>query len=183
MRQVKPRFRSRRKRCANCRDLFYPDPRAKDRQKYCSKSSCQDHRQRLNEKNWREKNPDCLAYQQEQARSWHKARPDYSRKRRARDLALTICNRIQTRFRMRDQRFRSVFDKSKPILTQLIGKIRDKCCLIRGQWLFLRLTKASPLSKQGVLSDNRWQLKKVPNRLPEGRLYDVSNVWSDQGAD
>ena len=113
MRQVKPQSRPRRKRCANCRDLFDPDPRAKDRQKYCSKSSCQDHRQRLNEKNWREKNPDCLAYQQGQSQSWHKARHDYSRKRRASDPALTIRNRIQTRFRMRDRRFRSVFDKSK----------------------------------------------------------------------
>ncbi len=116
MRQVKPQFRSRRKRCANCRDLFDPDPRAKDRQKYCSKSSCQDHRQRLNEKNWREKNPDCVAYQQEQIRAWHKARTNYSRKRRASDQALTMRNRIQARLRMRDRRFRSVFDKSKPIV-------------------------------------------------------------------
>ena len=147
MRQVKPQSRSRRKRCANCRDLFDPDPRAKDRQKYCSKSSCQDHRQRLNEKNWREKNPDCLAYQQGQSQAWHKARPDYSRKRRASDPALTIRNRIQTRFRMRDRRFRSVFDKSKPILTQLIGKIRDKCCLISWPMALFAFDKSKSIVK------------------------------------
>ena len=170
MRQVKPQSRSRRKRCANCRDLFDPDPRAKDRQKYCSKSSCQDHRQRLNEKNWREKNPDCVAYQQE--------RPNYSRKRRDSDQALTIRSRIQTCFRMRDQRFRSVFDKSKPILTQLIGKTRDKCCLISGQWLYLRLTKASPLSKPWRVMHTGLRLKRILNRLPRGRLYDLSAFFN-----
>ena len=122
MRQAKPQSRSRRKRCINCKNLFAPDPRAKGRQKYCSKSSCQDHRQRLNEKNWRKKNPDCLAYQQGQSQSWHKARPDYGRKRRASDPALTIRNRVQTRFRMRDRRFRSVFDKSKSIVKAVEGQ-------------------------------------------------------------
>jgi len=178
MRQVKPQSRSRRKRCANCRDLFDPDPRAKGRQKYCFKSLCQDHRQRLNEKNWREKNPDCLAYQQGQSRAWHKARPDYSRKRRASDSALTMGNRIQTRFRMRNQRFRRAFDKSKPILTQIIGKIRDKCCLISGQWLYLRLTKASPLSKPWRVRHTGQRLKRIFNRLPRGRLYDLSGLFN-----
>ena len=178
MRQVKPQIPSRRKRCANCRDLFDPDPRAKDRQEYCSKSSCQDHRQRLNEKNWREKNPDCVAYQQEQSRAWHKARPNYSRKRRDSDQALTMRYRIQARLRMRDRRFRIVFDKSKPILTQLIGKTRDKCCLISGQWLYLRLTKASPLSKPWRVRHTGLRLKRILNRLPRGRLYDLSAFFN-----
>jgi hypothetical protein len=93
---------------------------------------------------------------------------------------LTIRNRIQTRFRMRDQRFKSVFDKSKPILTQLIGRIQDKCCLIRGQWLYLRLTKASPLSKPWRVRHTGQRLKRILNRLPKGRLYDLSGLFNEE---
>jgi hypothetical protein len=121
-----------------------------------------------------------VAYQQGQVRAWHKARPDYSRKRRASDPALTMGNRIQTRIRMRDRRFRSVFDKSKPILTQLIGKTRDKCCLISGQWLYLRLTKASPLSKPWRVRHTGLRLKRIINRLPRGRLYDLSGLFNEE---
>jgi hypothetical protein len=120
-----------------------------------------------------------VAYQQEQIRAWHKARPNYSRKRRASDQALTIRNRVQTRFRMRDRRFRSVFDKSKLILMQLIGKTRDKCCLISGQWLYLRLTKASPLSKPWKVRHTGLRLKRILNRLPRGRLYDLSGLINE----
>jgi hypothetical protein len=91
---------------------------------------------------------------------------------------LAIHNRIQTRLRMRDRRFRIVFDKSKLILTQLIGKIRDKCCLIRGQWLYLRLTKASPLSKPWRVRHTGQRLKRILNRLPRGRLYDLSGLFN-----
>jgi len=177
MRQASSPSRSRRKRCPHCGDLFDPDPRAKDRQKHCSQPSCQKQRQRLNEKVWREKHPDCLAYQQEQSRAWHKARPDHSRKRRANDPALAMRNRIQTRLRMRDLRFKSVFDKSKSILTQLIGGTRDKCCLIRGQWLYLRLTKASPLSKPWRVRHTGQRLRRIPNRMPRGRPYDLSGLF------
>ena len=114
----------------------------------------------------------------DKVRAWHKARPDYSRKRRASDPALTMGNRIQTRIRMRDQRFRSMFDKSKSILTQLIGKTRDKCCLISGQWLYLRLTKASPLSKPWRVRHTGQRLKRILNRLPKGRLYDLSGLFN-----
>ena len=176
MRQASPQHRSRRKRCPNCKDLFDPDPRAKDRQKYCSKSSCQKKRQRLNEKVWRANNPDCLTYQQNQSRDWHKAHSDYSRKRRAADPVLVVRNRIETRLFMRDLRFRRMFDKSKEIFTEVTGGIRDKCCLIRGQWLYLRLTKASPLSKPWRVRHTGQRLKRIPNRMPRGRPYDLSGL-------
>jgi hypothetical protein len=91
---------------------------------------------------------------------------------------LTMGNRIQTRFRMRNQRFRRAFDKSKPILMQIIGKIRDKCCLISGQWLYLRLTKASPLSKPWRVRHTGLRLKRIVNRSSRGRLYDLSGLFN-----
>ena len=177
MRQVNPPPRSRRKRCLHCGDLFDPDPRSKRLQKYCSKLSCQKKRQRLNEKIWRVNNPDCLVYQQGLSRAWHRAHPDHSSNRRAVDPVLTLRNRIQTRFRMRNLRFKRLFDKSKSILTQLLGRIRDKCCLIRGQWLFLRLTKARRWSKPERIRHTGQRLKRVSNQLPKGRLYDLSGLF------
>jgi hypothetical protein len=167
----------RQKRCKHCRELFKPNTRTKGKQRYCSKPECQAVRQRQNEKNWRVRNPDCLAYQQEQSRQWHRANPDYSQKRRVNDPKLLKQNRGQTRIRMRKIRGKRMFDKSKVILTQVVGGKADKCYLTRGsRWLHVRLTKASPLSKRGSLGDNRNLCKRVTNRLPKGRLYDLSCI-------
>ena len=122
MEQARPPSRLKRKRCQHCLSLFVPDPRARGRQTYCSRPSCQNKRQRLNERGWRMKNPDSLAYQQSQSRAWHKAHPDYSRKRRAADSRLVLRNRRQTRQWMRDFRFISLFDKSKEMIMQIVGR-------------------------------------------------------------
>lgn len=167
----------RQKRCRHCQELFQPDARTKGKQRYCSKPECQAVRQRQNEKNWRIRNPDCLAYQQEQSRQWHRTHSDYSQKRRANNPELSEHNRGQTKIRMRKIRGKRMFDKSKVILTQVIGGKADKCYLTRGsRWLHVRLTKASPLSRRGSLGDNRSLCKRVTNRLPKGRLYDLSCI-------
>lgn len=167
----------RRKRCSSCQELFALDPRSKGQQKYCSKTECQSIRQRQNEKDWRKRNPDCLTYQQEESRKWHKKHPDYSRQRRAHDPEHLQHNREQTKERMRKIRGQKMFDKSKVILTQLTGAKVDDCYLTQGgRGLYVRLTKASPLSKYGSLKDNRWRFKRIAYRLPNGRLYDLSAV-------
>ena len=104
MRQAIKSLRTRQRRCQCCGELFTPDPRTKDRQRYCSKQACQTRRQRLNESTWRIKNPDCLDYQREQSRSWHKARPNYSRKRRSEYPRILVKNSNDTRVRMRSIR-------------------------------------------------------------------------------
>ncbi len=48
----------RRKRCCICRDLFWPHPRVKNRQRACRKPECQKARRAQTQKAWREKNPD-----------------------------------------------------------------------------------------------------------------------------
>jgi hypothetical protein len=172
------RHRHRRKRCLSCHELFEPDPRTQGHQKYCSSENCQTVRQRLNEKDWRQRNPDCVVYQQSQSREWHRARPNYSRRRRANDPVLAVKNKTDTRVRMQKIRRQGMFDKSKSILTQVAGGQTDKCYLARGsRWLMVRLTKASPLSKPWLVQDNRGRIHRVRNRLPTGKLYDLSGVF------
>jgi hypothetical protein len=167
----------RQKRCKHCRELYQPDARTKGKQQYCSKPECQTVRQRKNEKDWRDRNSDCLTYQQEQSRQWNRTHPDYSQKRRADDPELLKHNRDQSRLRMQKIRSKRMFDKSKVILTQVVGGKVDKCYLTRGsRWLHVRLTKASLLSKRGSLGDNRSLCKRVANQLPRGRLYDLSCI-------
>ena len=174
--QGKPK-RQRQKRCKCCRELFQPDARTKGKQRYCSKPECQSKRQRQNEKDWRRRNPECVEYQYQQTRQWNNAHPDYSRQRRIENPQFLKYNRNQTLHRMQKIRAKRVFDKSKVILTQLAGSKPDKCYLTRGSgWLHVRLTKASLLSKQGSLGDNRSLCKRVANRLPKGRLYDLSCI-------
>ena len=175
--QAKP-LRKRRRRCKSCHELFDTEPRTRGNQKYCSKAECQTKRQRLNEEEWRMRNPDCLAYQQEQSRKWHKDHPDYSRQRRANDPELLKHNRDQSRERMQKIRGKRMFDKSKVILTELTGTKVDNCYLTHGgKGLYVRLTKASPLSKSGSLKDNRQRFKRVVNRMPKGRLYHLSTMF------
>jgi len=50
-----------------------------------------------------------------------------------------------TREIMRRQREQTMFDKSKSIITQVVGNKGTYCYLSRGgKWLLARLTKASP---------------------------------------
>jgi len=175
MRQATVRGRSRRKQCLCCRGLFFPDPRTKDKQRYCSALACQTQRQRKNETDWRARNPESLQMQREQSRLWHKDHAGYSRIRRQNNPAAAAVNRSRTGARMRRLRAGRRFAKSKVILTQLTGGKSDTCYLTRGaRWLILRLTKASPLSKCLAQAHNRKRLKQTANRLPKGWFYEFS---------
>ena len=180
MRQANQPIRSRRKRCPCCGELFTPDPRTKGKQRYCSNVACQNKRQRQNELDWRLRNPECLEEQRLQSRQWHKERPRYSRQRRAAHPELAQANREQTQVRMGELRGKRMFDKSKSILTQLVGNTATSCYLSRSAgWLFLCLPKARSLFRRGCLGHNRGQLRRIENhqaRLPAGRLYDLSGA-------
>jgi len=168
---------TRQKRCKACQDLFQSDARTKGKQGYCSKEGCQKKRQRLNEKNWRKRNPESVEYQYEQTRRWNKVHPEYSQERRANNIQLLEQNRDRTRKRMRKIRSKKEFDKSKVILMQLLGNKADKCYLAYGsRWLHVRLTKARSWTRVRTLRDNDIQCERVSNQLPKGRLYDLSGM-------
>ncbi len=173
MRQGDNPPRCRRRRCLSCNELFEPDPRTKGHQRYCSKAECQAMRQRKNEKDWYWRNPDCVA---DQKRKWQQKHPGYSQQRRVADPAMTEKNRQDTKTRMQQMRWETMFDKSKPILTQVVGRNADNCCLMRWNWLFLRLTRASLWLKAAVMRHTGKKLKRVANRLPKSRLYDLSGM-------
>jgi hypothetical protein len=175
MRQAQKR--TRRKKCVSCLELFHPDARTKGKQRYCSKDECQRQRQRKNERDWRRRYPACVEYHQQKSSVWYKAHPRYSSQRRSDDAELLVRNRDQTRLRMRKIRQKRMFDKSKVIFTQLTGNKRDKCYLTHGgKGLFVCLTKARSLTYAGALRDNRGIFKRTANRLPKGRLYDLSRL-------
>jgi hypothetical protein len=67
-----PRKSSRKHPCRICRKWFLPDSREGDRQRVCSRSSCQRERHRRN----------CA--------SWHRKNPGYDREARLRQR-LTVC--------------------------------------------------------------------------------------------
>lgn len=173
-----PPKRTRRRHCKCCDELFDADPRVKERQKYCSKASCQLVRQRQNEAEWYRENPDIVA---DSKRKWQKRHPGYSRQRLVADPQLQTKNRQQTQERMQEMRWRSVFDKNKSILTQVIGGIKDKCCLIRGNWLFLRLTRTSRWAKATIVRHTGKRLRRVANQLPKSKPYDLSGMLRKDG--
>ncbi len=177
MRQVNKSVRLGWKHCLWCKELFLPDPRTKGKQRYCSKAVCQTARQRCNEKEWRKRNPDCLAQQRQQSCQWHKRHPDYSRQRRAANPELLKKNRLQTQMRMKKLRAKRMFDKSKVILRELVGNKTGKCYLSgRLKWLMIGLTKASLLSKSRFIWNNHKQSKQALSQLPKGRFYNFPAI-------
>ena len=169
----------RQKRCLCCLKLFDPNPRVKNKQRHCSKTECQNKRQRKNEFDWRVENPQC---RKEQNRKWQQKHSDHSRKRRLADPGFEAKNREDTRLRMEKLRFLAMFDKSKSIITQLIGNNMDKCYLAHGKrWLTVRLTRASPLSKPVFMRHTHHRIKRVSNHLPRGRVYDLSGIFKGDG--
>lgn len=168
-------LRSRRKRCLSCQELFDPDPRTKGHQWHCSKTQCQAMRQRQNEKNWREDNPES---RKEQNRKWRQKHSDYSRQRRLAQPLVEEKNRKDTRVRMENLRYMAMFDKSKSIMTQVTGGNVDKCYLTHGKkWLMVRLTRASPLSKPVFIRHNRCIFRRVSKELPKGKVYDLGGIF------
>ena len=135
----------RRRRCKICRELFDPDPRLKSRQYACFKTSCQRTRQFQNVEDWYIRNPQVLAYRQEQTKAWFKDHPSYSRKRRSTDPGLKALNRLKTSRRMKILRARKLFDKTKSIITQGLWNHGDKFFLNSKSELIVRLTKQSRL--------------------------------------
>ena len=166
--------KTRRRHCKYCKELFEPNCRLPPgKQRYCSKLECQSIRQRANEKTWVKHNPEPVAIQK---RKWQQKHPGYSSQRRAANPQLMANNRQDTQKRMQELRFKTMFDKSKSILTQLTGNNSDKCCLMRGRWLFLRLTRASRWTRPAPMRHTGGNIKRVKNQLPKSKVYDLTGI-------
>lgn len=170
-------MRTRRRHCRICGKLFKADRRLKKRQYACSKIDCQRIRQFGNVKDWYAGNPDCLKYRQELTRQWFRNHPLYSRKRRSKNLDLLLQNRLGTKQRMRIKRAQTVFDKTKSIVTQVVGKQVDKCLLNSRGWMHMRLTKQSRLKRIPGICQNLGQSLSRTQMNFKGRLYDLSGLF------
>jgi hypothetical protein len=83
---------------------------------------------------------------------------------------------------MQNMRAKAVFDKNKSTLTQMVDRNADKCCLMRGKWLFLRLTRVSPWQKAAIMRHTCGkELKRIANRLPKSKLYDLTGLLKGDG--
>lgn len=81
----------KRKRCCNCRRLFVPDPRNRNRQKYCRKTECRKTSKVTSQKKWFNK-PENKDYFRgsahvDRVREWREQNPGYW-KRSKRSVAL-----------------------------------------------------------------------------------------------
>ena len=77
--------RTRRRHCRNCRDLFTPDHRNREKQKYCSEAPCRVASKKASNARWRHRkeNRDYISGPGEVARvqQWRRDNPGYSKKR------------------------------------------------------------------------------------------------------
>ena len=81
-----PGRRRRRRKCPHCSKLFTPDPRQRERQRFCSTSQCQKVRQAQNWREWfaRPENRDYYGHKEnvERVRQWRRANPGYWKRRK-----------------------------------------------------------------------------------------------------
>ena len=84
--------KSRKPKCRHCKQLFRPDPRDVDRQKYCSEPACRRASKAASQKKWLEK-PENQDYFQgtdntTRVQQWRKGHPGYWRKRHGKPKVL-----------------------------------------------------------------------------------------------
>jgi hypothetical protein len=77
--------KSRKPKCAHCKQLFRPDPRNVKRQKYCSRPECRKASKAASQKKWLEK-PENQDYFQgsdniTRVQQWRSRHPEYWRKK------------------------------------------------------------------------------------------------------
>ena len=76
---------SKKKRCCNCKKLFWPDSRNGDRQHFCRKPECRKASKADSQKHWVEKpeNQDyfCGSKNVERVQDWRKNHPGYWRRK------------------------------------------------------------------------------------------------------
>lgn len=79
-------------KCSHCRKLFEPDPRNRNRQRFCAKPACRKASKACSQKKWHEKpeNRDYFKGPENVARvqEWRREHPGYWRRPSSKDLAL-----------------------------------------------------------------------------------------------
>ena len=89
---MKGKKRVRNRKCLGCGELFIPDPRTRDRQRFCSKPECRCKSKAWRQRRWLKKkaNKDYFSGPDQVARvqDWRKENPSYSKEAYLRKKAL-----------------------------------------------------------------------------------------------
>jgi len=84
--------RVKKRKCLGCGELFIPDPRTRDRQRFCSKPECRCKSKAWRQRRWLKKKANQFYFSgpEEVARvqRWRKENPGYSKEARLRKKAL-----------------------------------------------------------------------------------------------
>jgi len=94
----------KQKRCGYCRDLFRPDPRVKNQQIACRKTTCRQARKREAQRKWVEKNPDYFSGRYPNTQEWLKEHPGYLRVYKETHPEYVRRNRIKQKQRRQKQK-------------------------------------------------------------------------------
>ncbi len=117
-----PGRKRRRRKCPYCRKLFTPDPRQRERQRYCSASKCQKVRQARNWRRWfaRPENRDYYGHKEnvERVQHWRAANPQYWKRRKKGEVALPKPSTQQSVDNQSDSSDKRVSALPKPLLSQ-----------------------------------------------------------------
>lgn len=69
------------KKCVSCGRFFEVDPRVGERQKCCGASECRKKRKRMQERAWKERNPDYFqGFYASYVKPWREAHPEYQKR-------------------------------------------------------------------------------------------------------
>jgi hypothetical protein len=166
-----------------CHEKFYPDYRQKGRQYSCARTLCQSKRRNLNNRDWYQKNPDCLEYQRHLTREWFLDHPGYQNAWRLDHPETVPKNRRDTKRRMRGIRSRSLFEKTNSIFSEALGNKRDKCFLnARSGWVHLRLKKQTRYTEYKRLCEDLAHIHPKKVRPFGERIYDLGPLFEARKA-
>src|SRR5690554_6580882 len=76
--------RRRKRQCHGCCDPFLPDPRNRDRQRFCGKPECAELSAKSSRAKWKAKNPDHFKGRENVIRvqQWRETNPGYWRRKK-----------------------------------------------------------------------------------------------------
>ena len=172
--------RRRSRHCQVCGEKFYTDARQKNRQRCCSRRSCQNSRHSRNVRDWYLNNPDCLEYQRAQTRVWFKDHPRYQRAYRKTHPVVLIQNRRTTKARMRRLRSGKVFEKMNSSFLEVLGNKSDKCFLnARSGWMHLRLKKQTRYTEYGRLCHALGHLPRIVRPFTQA-MFDLGQIAEEK---
>jgi hypothetical protein len=72
----------KQRRCPQCRRLFTPDPRLKERQVTCGRQECRRSRKRQSDEEWRSQHPDYFQSTYQQQKDAYGTRAEYKKQYR-----------------------------------------------------------------------------------------------------